>query len=147
MAKLDRPETWLAIHGYLIAFLWEMLQMPFYAMGELSAWQITVNCSLASFGDAGIMVFAYLIASWAGNDRYWLRSLKLRPLIVFLATGQILTFVIEFIALRAPWGWNYSERMPVLLGIGLIPLVMWTVVPLLALALAARSLREPPVDR
>lgn len=30
---LDRPETWLAIHGLLLAFLWEMLQMPFYEMG------------------------------------------------------------------------------------------------------------------
>lgn len=139
MLHLDRPETWLAIHGFLLAFLWEMLQMPFYDMGELSAWQVTVRCGLASFGDAGIMVFGYTVASRFAKDWYWLHRLNWPPMVVFLATGQIVTISIELIALRVPWGWSYSERMPILWEIGLIPVLMWIAVPLLALALARRS--------
>jgi len=27
--RLDKPETWIAIHGFLVSFAWEMFQMPF----------------------------------------------------------------------------------------------------------------------
>ena len=139
LMKLDRPETWLAIHGYLIAFLWEMLQMPYYAMSHLSAWETTINCSLASLGDAGIMVFAYFVASWTVNDRHWLSSRNRKPVIAFLVTGLVITLVVEHFATGAAWGWRYSARMPTLLGIGIVPIVMWIVVPLIALGLASRS--------
>lgn len=139
LMKLDRPETWLAIHGYLIAFLWEMLQMPYYAMSHLSAWETTINCSLASLGEAGIMVFAYFVASWAVNDRYWLSSRIRKPVMVFLVTGLVITLVVEYFATSAAWGWKYSAKMPTLLGIGMVPIVMWIVVPLIALGLASRS--------
>lgn len=139
--RVDRPETWLAIHGFLIAFFWEMLQMPFYAMDGLTVWQVIVSCGVASFGDAGIMVFAYLVASLAARDRYWLRRLNYRPLFAYLATGQIVTIAIELLALRMPWGWNYSERMPMIGEVGLVPLLMWIAVPLTALALTVRTAR------
>ena len=144
--QVDRPETWLAVHGYLIAFLWEMLQMPFYAMDGLTVWQVTVRCGLASLGDAGIMVAAYFVASLIVRDRNWLHNRHWRAVLVYLATGQILTVSIEFLALRMPWGWTYSERMPVLWEIGLVPVLMWIVVPLLALGLAARSTRTASGD-
>lgn len=137
--NIDKPETWLAVHGFLVAFLWEMLQMPFYEMGALTAWQVTTRCALASFGDAGIMIFAYLVASLVANDRYWLRRPKWKPVIAYLVTGEMITIAVEFVALRVPWGWSYSERMPILWEIGLVPVAMWIAVPLVALALAARS--------
>ena len=139
--RADKPEIWLAIHGYLIAFLWEMLQMPFYMMSGLTAWEVTVRCSLATFGDAGIMVLAYLIASLVAHDRNWLHKLGWRPVLAYVATGQIVTIAIELVAVRVPWGWSYSERMPLVWEIGLVPVLMWIIVPLLALALAARSTR------
>lgn len=140
--RLDRPETWLAIHGYLIAFLWEMLQMPFYLMDGLAAWEVTIRCALASFGDAGIMVIAYLFASLILRDRYWLHHRSWRALLLYLATGQIFTIAIEIVAIRIPWGWEYSDRMPEIWGVGLVPVAMWIIVPLLALALAARTAKD-----
>lgn len=121
--------------------------MPFYSMDELSAWQIIVNCNFASLGDAGLMVFAYIIASLAANGCYWLRSPKQPSLMVFLGTGQIVPFAIKFVALRVPWGWNYPERMLILWGIGVILPIMWEGVPQHAVGLTACSLREPPVDQ
>jgi hypothetical protein len=147
MVQLDRPESWLALHGFFVAFLWEMLQMPFYSMDGLSAWRVTVYCGLASLADAGIMVFAYFVASCTAKDRYWLQSSEWPQLVTFLGVGQVVTITLEFIALRSPWGWSYSESMPVLMGIGLIPVLMWILVPLLALALAVRSARKPRIDR
>ena len=140
--KFDRPEVWLAVHGFLIAFLWEMLQMPFYAMGHLSPSEATINCSIASLGDAGILVFAYTIASRVAKDRYWLHDIKRAALLVFLGTGLIITIVIEHVATSVSWGWKYAVQMPTLFGLGLVPVLMWVVVPLLTLALAPRSTRK-----
>ncbi len=139
--RIDRSETWLAIHGYLIAFLWEMHQMPFYRMDDLTTWEVTVRCSLASFGDAGIMVTAYFVASLIVRDRYWMHNRRCRPLLLYLLTGLVLTIAIEIVAVRVPWGWDYSDLMPKIWGVGLVPLLMWMTVPLFSLALAARSTR------
>ena len=138
MQRFDRPENWLALMGFLIAFAWEMLQMPFFQTNDLSSWQQTKNCALASFGDAGIMVFAYLGARWISNDQYWRHAVRPAPLVTYLATGLAITLAVELLAVRVPWGWDYSELMPKILGVGLVPIVMWIVVPLAALALAAR---------
>ncbi|AKM07504.1 hypothetical protein [Pelagerythrobacter marensis] len=138
-AKLDRPEAWLAIHGFLVAFVWEMFQMPFFVSAGLSVWQVTMRCGLASFGDAGIMVIAYLGTSWIKKDMTWLQRPERLSLIAYLAIGLAITVVVEFVAVRVPWGWRYSDLMPEIFGIGLIPLLMWVVVPLTSLALTARS--------
>ena len=39
---LEKPETWIAINGFLLAFLWEMLQMPFYDIGAVSYTHLTL---------------------------------------------------------------------------------------------------------
>ena len=140
--RVDRPESWLALHGFLVAFVWEMLQMPFYSMDGLSIWRITVNCTIASVGDAGIMVIAYAVASVVAKNRYWLHNRAALPLATYLGTGQVITIAVEFWALRSNWGWRYAEKMPELFGIGVVPLLMWIVVPLVALALAARSSKK-----
>lgn len=138
-AKLDRPEAWLAIHGFLVAFVWEMFQMPFFVSAGLSVWQVTMRCGLASFGDAGIMVIAYLGTSWIKKDRNWLHRPGRLSLIAYLAIGLAITSAVEILAVRVSWGWRYSELMPQILGIGLIPILMWIVVPLASLVLTARS--------
>ena len=137
--RYDRPETWLAIHGFLVAFVWEMFQMPFFEMGDLSVRQVTMNCALASFGDAGIMVAAYLAASWFAGDRRWLARPGWASLAAYLANGQAITIAVEILAVRVPWGWSYSSLMPRIMGVGLVPVVMWIVVPLIALGLTSRS--------
>ena len=54
------PTLWIAIFGGLIAFAWEMFQLPFYSTDGLGPVEAAYRCGLASFGDAGIMVAAYL---------------------------------------------------------------------------------------
>jgi hypothetical protein len=137
--RLDKPETWIAIHGFLVSFAWEMFQMPFYAMDQLSVWQVTKSCDIASVGDAGIMVFAYWIAAIATGDRIWLRGARARALTAYLGTGLSITIVVEHLALRSDWGWQYDDTMPLIGGVGLVPLVMWIIVPLVTMKLAERS--------
>lgn len=141
MRKISaKPEIWIAIHGFLLAFVWEMLQMPFYNTDNLSAWAVTTNCTLATFGDAGIMVFAYWATSKMTANRRWLRKRRMGPVAIYLGIGLAVTIAAEYIALTNEWGWNYSELMPTVANIGLVPIMMWIIVPILTLALARQSL-------
>lgn len=134
----SHPEVWLAVQGFLVAFLWEMLQMPFYLMDGMTAWAVTKSCALASLGDAGIMVGAAWIADRLTGGGLWRERLTSRPVGIFLGVGLGATAAIEWMALRTDWGWSYSQSMPTLFGIGVVPLAMWVVVPLASLGLARR---------
>ncbi|KUO54821.1 MAG: hypothetical protein ACR2PC_02560 [Tsuneonella suprasediminis] len=134
----SHPEVWLAVQGFLVAFLWEMLQMPFYVMDGMTAWAVTKSCALASLGDAGIMVGAAWIADRLTGGGLWHERLSSPPVGIFLGVGLAATAAIEWMALRSDWGWSYSQSMPTLFGIGVVPLAMWVVVPLASLGLARR---------
>ncbi len=112
--------------------------MPFYVMDGMTALSVTKSCALASLGDAGVMVAAAWIANRITGDALWQERLAPLPVAFFLVIGLAVTAVIEWQALRSDWGWSYSAAMPTLFGIGLVPLAMWVVVPLLSLGLARR---------
>lgn len=134
------PALWIALFGIFIAFAWEMLQLPFYRSAGLSPAEAARRCGLASFGDAGIMVAAYLVASIGNRQCPWLTRFEAWRFAVYLATGLVITAFVEILAVGADWGWTYSESMPLLPGtdIGLVPMLMWIVVPSATLWFARR---------
>ena len=69
--RLDQPEIHIAVFGFLTAFVWEMWQMPFYDQSGLNFTDMVKGCSLGSFGDAGLMVFAYYTAGKLAGTRHW----------------------------------------------------------------------------
>jgi hypothetical protein len=134
------PALWVAIFGALIAFAWEMLQLPFYGTGELSPAEVAYRCGLASFGDSGIMVAAYLGASLGNGRTPWIVEWPVFRFLVYLAIGLAITSIVEILAVGADWGWKYSSLMPLVPGtnIGLVPIIMWIIVPSASLWLARR---------
>lgn len=140
MAQAKTPvprEIRLAVIGVLIAFAWEIWQMPLYAMAGTGFAEAIRGCSLAAFGDAGIMVAGYWLAARLTGRRDWPENAGLAGLSTYLAAGLAIAVAVEIWALRAPGGWRYGAAMPVdpWLGIGLAPLAMWIVVPLVSLGL------------
>ncbi len=137
----DQPEIHLALFGFLFAFVWEMWQMPFYDMGDVSFAQATGACTIATVGDALLMVSAFSVISLLARCRRWL--LKPAPWMVagYLLTGLTVTVLFEKLATGTDWGWTYSNHMPILPGtrIAIVPLLMWVLVPLLALVLTRRQ--------
>ncbi len=137
----DQPEIHLALFGFLFAFVWEMWQMPFYDMGDVPFQKVTVACTLATFGDTLLMVSAYSVVSLLARCRRWLLKPATWIIAVYLLTGLTVTVLFEELATGAQWGWTYSDRMPFVPGtrIAIVPLLMWVLVPPLALALARRQ--------
>ena len=137
-------QPWLALglFGLLLHFVWEMLQVPFYEGMELADhWGAVLRCTRAALGDVLIGWVAYAFAAALARDPWWLTaSHRWRPLTVLLGTGLLITGTLEWLNVYAWQRWAYSPDMPVVLGIGLTPLLQWLLLPVLTLWLARRHL-------
>ena len=147
-ALFEMPELHIVIFGFLLSLPWEMLQAPFY-VGMMTAphWPAVKFCTLAAIGDAIIMLMAFCGVALGVQSRRWLLAPRRSQVAAFIAIGLGASILIEYFAIRAPWGWRYSALMPVepLLGIALVPVLMWVIIPLLCLWFVKRQLRKPAV--
>lgn len=131
MATLPRWQPWaaLALFAFLLNFTWELLQVPFYrGMDEAPHWKATLSCLRASGGDVLIAGSAYGAVAVA-SGRFWLARLTLRRVAAFIAAGLLITVAVELVSVHALGRWTYADGVPVVWGVGLPPLLQWTVLP------------------
>lgn len=136
------PELNVAIFAFLLNFVWEMWQIPFYeAMpGKphlLAVWQ----CTRATFGDVLIMLVAFWTVAAIARSRGWMLQPNRRQMLGFVGMSVLITIGMEEISLQLG-RWAYAEIMPTLpvLGTGLLPLAQWFVLPPLVVWLVRRQL-------
>lgn len=136
------PELDIAILAFFLNFVWEFWQMSWYrGMPESSHFDGVVTCTLATFGDVAIALSAYGAATLFARDRFWpLRSLGL-PSGTYISAGLIITVLLEWLATAVFDRWQYADSMVTLppLGTGLAPLLQWTILPVLGLAVVRRT--------
>ncbi len=131
------PVSVLACFSFLLHFLWEMLQVPLYAdMARMAHWSGIVVCAKATAGDVVIALAAYATA--AGFARTWHWRASRAHVATYLAMGVIITVVLEGLNVYLWHRWAYAPAMPLVLGIGVSPLLQWVIVPPLALWLMQR---------
>ena len=131
LLTLRTPEWVAAFYLFLVHFVWEMLQTPFFAgMPAMAHWPATLVCLKATLGDVVIGVVAFAMAALVQRDRGWFLAPTWRSLAVFIGTGLLATVLLEWHAL-AQGRWSYGEMMPVVpgLGVGLLPLLQWIILP------------------
>jgi len=134
------------LFALLLNYPWEFIQVPlFEGMAETPHWLAVKACTRAALGDVVIMLIAYWGVAALGRGRTWIVAPGRRDLLLLSSIGVGITVIIEWLALHGWWlaGWRYSAAMPVVpgLGIGLVPVLQWVVLPPLVAALAARQLR------
>ncbi|HVS31873.1 MAG TPA: hypothetical protein VMS98_10485 [Thermoanaerobaculia bacterium] len=119
----------LAMH-----FIWEMAQAKWFSsMAGLPFWSATLLCLRASIGDVAITLAAFFAAAAVAKRVAWpLDDVRAAPTVVYLMAGLATTIVIELLALHSG-RWSYAPDMPVVFGIGVLPLAQWIVLPLIAL--------------
>ena len=132
---------WLVyICGSLIAFVWEIYQMPFFVSGNLEPYEQTIRCGIASLGDGLILLAAYSLAALKGG-RAWFRQGAKISYAIYFGFGLVIAIAVEIMATSLPsdslLSWRYSDLMPhdPLTGMALIPIAMWTIVPALTILL------------
>ena len=142
---VDHPAFNIAIFALLLSLPWEFGQMWLYAgaseMSHLLGIQI---CLAATLGDAVIMLIAFWIVAAIARSQRWVCAPKTSQVAGFVLIGLAITIAVEIVATRSDgaFSWRYTEAMLVtpMLGIGLAPLLMWLVVPLLVLWFVGRQI-------
>jgi hypothetical protein len=142
------PEFNVAVFALLLNYPWEFLQAPvFDRMADASHWQATIACSLATVGDAVIMLVAYWVVSAYYGDRGWIIVPRTAQIALFVAVGATVTVAIERLVLEGQWihEWRYSPSMPVLpgIGVGLSPVLQWLLLPPLVIWFARHQGAAP----
>ncbi len=135
------PEWVFAFYAFLLHFLWEMLQTPFFAdMPGMAHWPATLFCLQATVGDVAITLAAYWAVAAAMRGRGWFIDPGTMGVLLFLGVGLAITIVLELHAVYWAQRWAYSATMPVVpaLGVGLVPILQWLAVPLVVLFVVRR---------
>ena len=140
------PELNVMLFALLLNYPWELIQAPlFEGMAGGPHWEAVRACTQAALGDAVIMLVAYWGVAVLRRSRAWIVAPRWRDLLLLSSIGVGITVVIELLALNGAWvtRWTYSALMPVIpgVGIGLIPVLQWVLLPPLTAALVGRQLR------
>ena len=120
--------------------VWEIGQLPLYTVWqETSAWRMTLYVAHCTLGDGLVATLAYLAVAlaWRQPDWPWQRPWTGGAMLVALGLGY--TVFSEWYNVYRLASWGYEDAMPRILGIGLMPLLQWLIVPIVMLVLIRRT--------
>lgn len=133
----------LALGLFALNFVWEMTQASFYSsMKGLPFWSATWLCTRAAAADVALLALCFAIAALVARNAAWPLRPTLGAMTTFLASCLLVTIGIEHWAI-ATSRWSYGDDMPLILGVGALPLLQWILIPVLsvfAFRLAARAM-------
>ena len=138
----QRSFLWrLSAAAFALNWVWENVQMAFYASYENAAREFLI-CSAAAVGDALLTLVAYgaLTALFTAFGLKGRRGIDY-PGLAFC--GALIAVVIERIALAAGF-WSYADAMPIVpyLDVGLLPLIQLVLLMPAALWLTGVSIKK-----
>jgi hypothetical protein len=118
-------------------FVWEMAQAKWFSsMRGLDFWFATWLCARAALADVFLTLMIYAFVAVILRSRLWFRGRHvIAGTALFLVMAWIVTAAIELWALRTD-RWEYAPSMATVAGIGIAPLLQWTLIPLALIALA-----------
>ena len=135
-----QPWSALALFSFLLHFVWEMLSAPFYTgLAEGSHAAGVWCCFVASLGDVVIALLAYGGVA-ALRTRRWVMSPDAGARTGFVIVGVGITVLFEHVSVYRLGRWSYTPAMPLLAGIGVVPIAQWIVLPLITIWLTRRHL-------
>ena len=124
------------LFAVLLNYLWELVQAPLYVGFESYGREMLWHCFVASLGD-GVMVLAIVAVGWIGFGRWnWFERPGIVGYVAVLTSGFFLALLVEVVALLVLGRWQYTEKMPTLFGIGVVPLAQMLVLPPLIFRIA-----------
>ncbi|MBI5752148.1 MAG: hypothetical protein HZA59_08405 [Hydrogenophilales bacterium] len=124
----------LILHG-----LWEAAQLPLYTLwADSSCRRILSYLFHCIAGDVLIAMGAYLITATIFRNIDWPWRDVWRGGAVMIVLGLVYTVFSEWYNVYQLRAWSYAASMPLVMGIGLVPLMQWLVVPILMIVIFRR---------
>jgi len=119
---------------------WEFAQLPFYTLSDDPDTGKIVRYVLhCTAGDALIALGAYALTALVLGNWSWPLRHQLRDIVLATTLGLTYTAASEWYNVYLDAAWAYSERMPLVFGVGLAPLLQWLLIPPLVLLVVRRA--------
>lgn len=134
---LAAPETNLFLFAFLLHFVYEVWQSPyfeFYGMPTLG--DKVAAITHCTFGDGVITLVCFWIVSIVQRSRHWILAPTGKLTLLFTALGWLYTLVSEIYRTRIANFYGLSGLVVPGLEISWLPLLQWLILPPLVLFLA-----------
>ena len=130
--------------AFLLNYAWELGHCTLYT-AFVYDWPHVAFLGLASLADtimAGLLYFGFALIYKNG---FWIQHLTVSRTVWLVLVGGAGAAVSEIAHLSAG-NWTYTNQMPLVFGIGLTPLLQFSVLPLLIYWLSLNLSRHKPID-
>ncbi len=129
LKRLSKVVLFLTVIGFVSNIIWENLQAPLYE-GYNSFWQHFNICFVATLGDVLIILTVFTVFALIYKNVYWFSGMNVMQIIFLVTLGAFIAVVIEAFNLGIG-RWAYTDVMPTIGGIGLLPILqMMILLPL-----------------
>ncbi len=133
MTEKRRLVFYLFLTAFVTNLIWENMQAPLY-IGYKSFEQHFLFCLAASLIDAAVILAFYFIVMLMRKDALWPLNIQPADTLALLAMGLVTAILFERWALESG-RWDYTDEMPVVLGIGLAPLIQLGILSIISVYL------------
>ncbi len=143
MKKLHiSPELNIIVFAFLLNFVWEVLQTPFFIDITFEINTIVWYRLHCTFGDVFITLGSFWLVALLFKNRLWVLNPGKLNRLMFILFGVCYTIFSEIINVSIKDLWGYSDLMPLIpfIGVGIVPLAQWIVIPPLVIFFVKRQL-------
>lgn len=139
-----RLTVWAALAA-LLNLLWEVAQLPLYALwNDPDRGRIVRYVLHCLGGDVLIALSLYLLTAITVRQLFWPERQPWRAGALAVVLGVAFAAASEWYNVYVLGSWAYAAKMPLLGGIGLAPLLQWVIVPALMIPSVRRLDPHPP---
>jgi hypothetical protein len=127
--------------AYLFNFVWESVHSVWlYGDHDFGADRYVRMVGYVSAVDAILVLGIFLFISLTWRNAIWVKRMNFMHVLTVLLSGALVSGIVEYRAVYVLKEWSYGPNMPIILGIGLSPLIQIGITGLLAFWLTGRLL-------
>jgi hypothetical protein len=138
---LAAPETNLFLFAFLLNFVYEVWQSPFYEFyASPSLGDKVIDLTHCAFGDGVIILFSSWVVSALMRSRYWVLTPTWKLTLLFTSIGLLITLAIETYRVNVSKAYGVPVLAVPILGMSALAVIQWIVLPAIILYLARRHM-------
>lgn len=138
---LAAPETNLFLFAFLLNFVYEVWQSPFYEFYESpSLGDKVLDLTHCAFGDGVIILFSSWVVSALMRSRYWVLNPTWKLMLLFTSVGLLITLAIETYRVNVSKAYGVPVLAVPILGMSALAIIQWIILPAFILYLARRHM-------
>ena len=131
----------IAVIAFLLNFIWELIQIPFFKSSSYSIEHIAF-CALASLADAIMVLLLYFGFASIFRNPFWIKHSKWQRIVILILVGGAGAIAIEFWHLSQS-NWAYAKTMPTIpvINVGISAVLQFMILPVLVYFLSLYYLK------